>query len=985
MNTKSLIAIVLLFCLFLSPLLYAETYEEMYKRIFGRQVEDKIENIDVSLIIDKKPQGSISASVSAMGKQLRIEGLPLIDRLRANLLPDYLALIEQKIDDDGLISRESLDELGIQAGFSRRLLTIQITTPPLKRREINIYITGNGPAYFDLRPNIIRPSPFSGYCNFRTYKDLMPSSAFPESTGTIMQLDGAVSLHDWALKSRGTYYASDDSYFSLQQAYAENNDLKSLITTRIGAISYPLTGYQVNREVLGAGISSGTIKYWSGREKQYSQELKLTEPAAVGVFINGVTANTYLLDPGHYYFRNFPLVYGYNDIEIVVDTRSANGQGEVRKTFLSLFHDNRLNTISGEEYSIALGLPVIKSVRRWEFDNERPFLSAFHRKNVLNNLMIGTFCQGDPAHSILGIEAGYGVSYGLWQLNYGISFTPLSKTGQAVSIEFDNYIKPEFFRRMMVLKNWELSMTYKDKYFMMLDQESPNLYSALELAANLGFSATQWAGLNLNGYYTFNESYYNEYGFGISVSNRYILNSQLSYNWSGSASGESDYTIMFYGQAGLPFFEKEVKYSRNLVTQQDTVDIDHRLNVFKDDKLGTSVDVDQNGDYVASLGYTLGKSRTEFGISRTYLKNTTGIGSTRGNVTTQYAEYDRGRPSSRQQMSIQLDTAIAYADGHFAFSSPIRNGFVLFYPHPELEGIEIGFNRSDAKIDGFGAAVIPDLDPYRENSIMVKADNIPLGVDIGQQLYRLFPGQNSGFAIQVGAPGKVIVTGQMLDKNGNPMKLKSCRIFSPDNKDIQAATFFTNRKGKYQIIGLQPGNYRIQVFGLDAEDIIFNIPAGTKGLYKASDLIVHYKQPKSEVYAVSETVLVEYRKPDAGLAVTPQPSAAMPALPVLMPEEIVTEYKKVPVSELARILYRQDPSAIYRVVIASAYDEASLEPMIIKAKTAGIVTYIWQYRDNNGNVYYRLQAGSLMNRIFAEIFQKEARKRGFIGVIVKAE
>ncbi|MFC1478806.1 SPOR domain-containing protein, partial [Candidatus Margulisiibacteriota bacterium] len=169
-----------------------------------------------------------------------------------------------------------------------------------------------------------------------------------------------------------------------------------------------------------------------------------------------------------------------------------------------------------------------------------------------------------------------------------------------------------------------------------------------------------------------------------------------------------------------------------------------------------------------------------------------------------------------------------------------------------------------------------------------------------------------------------------------------------------------------------------------------DIPEGTKGLYRASVLTVKYKKPKSEIYAAPEPVLVEYKKPAEELAATPEVPAARPDKPrrefVPVPEEIIADdVQKAPVSELARILYKQAPSAIYRVVIASARDEASLEPMIIKAKAAGLMTYIWQYRDDNGNTYYRLQAGSLMNRIFAEIFQKEVRKRGFIGVIVKDE
>jgi outer membrane usher protein len=189
---------------------------------------------------------------------------------------------------------------------------------------------------------------------------------------------------------------------------------------------------------------------------------------------------------------------------------------------------------------------------------------------------------------------------------------------------------------------------------------------------------------------------------------------------------------------------------------------------------------------------------------------------------------------------LELETAVAFADGYFALTRPITNSFVLIAPHPNLEGYPILLNPAqdlyEAKVDQLGAGVIPDLVPYQVSKLLVDAPELPLGYDLGPSSYTLFPSYRSGTLIRVGSAATVFLRGTLVNAECEAIGLETFEVIALDNPDWEPITFFTNRVGRFAAPSFQPGQYEIRQLGQPAITTQFTIPESTTGLYNLGTL-----------------------------------------------------------------------------------------------------------------------------------------------------
>jgi outer membrane usher protein len=134
------------------------------------------------------------------------------------------------------------------------------------------------------------------------------------------------------------------------------------------------------------------------------------------------------------------------------------------------------------------------------------------------------------------------------------------------------------------------------------------------------------------------------------------------------------------------------------------------------------------------------------------------------------------------------------------------------------------------------AATMPSLSSYSERVVTVDVANAPVGADIGQGSFKLFPSYRSGYVLEVGSDYFITATGAMLDIEGQPVALVSGKATELAHPDRAPVTVFTNRQGRFGATGLAPGKWRIEM--LDANKSVYEItiPADAEGIVRLGDL-----------------------------------------------------------------------------------------------------------------------------------------------------
>jgi len=189
---------------------------------------------------------------------------------------------------------------------------------------------------------------------------------------------------------------------------------------------------------------------------------------------------------------------------------------------------------------------------------------------------------------------------------------------------------------------------------------------------------------------------------------------------------------------------------------------------------------------------------------------------------------------------LTFGTALVFADGHFGWSRPINNSFALVTRNENLRDQQIGINPSGgsytAQADSLGSAVVPDLQPYQVSNLRIDAPELPLGYNLGSDIYHLLPSYKSGTLIRVGTDATIFLRGVLLDANGKTVSLESGEVTSLSDPNWKPVTLFTNKAGKFALEGFKPGRYELRLFTNQQNPMRFEIPSGLAGVYDIGTL-----------------------------------------------------------------------------------------------------------------------------------------------------
>jgi outer membrane usher protein len=786
---------------------------DLYQQIFGTE-RDRIYHVIAPLIINDQRQEDLQVQVA--GNQIKVQAGPTLNALRLIARDDVVEQVAQQVDADSNLNLADLIPLGLNATFDQQTVEVRVQVPPAL---LATRVHQRQPSARPIDPASLRlPSRLSAYVNLRSGVTIHQGERQPVR----LNLDGAVNLDGWVLEGSGTLIESGNPGWTRGDLRLVRDQPDQALRYTVGDLTLPTTGYQSSLPLAGAMVARNYSLQPQRVVRPVRQfEFFLERPATVEILINGRLSQTLSLPAGPQDVRDLPLSGGVNDVQLVI----TDDLGRVQQLSFPSAIASELLAPGTDQFAAAVGVPRglpetlagenARSGRQYRWDT--PTASLSYRLGLSNTLTLGSYLQAQTDHQLLGLEGVLATPLGNWGWDIATSHQVDHGFGYGVQLRYD-------LLQSSARRNLRVGLEHQSPGFMPLGHTSLGTGIPLDLTATYSQPLGDSLNLSLNGSYRLGAGE-NPHSYGLGLGLNYSLGSGLqaglgySYRYSPQSSGLDpvNQRLNLRMSWSIPRSRQSISATTELTAQGSP---NTRLNW--NFNSGTLL-------HRLSGGTTVGLGQGDFsGAGRL---NYIGPRLTAQLAQTALHRADQGWTTTS---TMTFGTAIAFADGHVAWSRPIDNSFALVVPRANLAGQRVGVNPSQnsyqAQADGLGAAVLPHLQPYRQSAVNIIAPDAPLGHDIGPSSLVLDPTYRSGTVIYVGTEATVFARGSLIDADGSPVSLTAGRVVSLSDPAWPEMTLFTNRTGRFALTGLKPGQFQIHLVGRD-RPVQFEIPAMADGVY----------------------------------------------------------------------------------------------------------------------------------------------------------
>jgi outer membrane usher protein len=775
-----------------------------------------VQRIIVPFLINGEEKGQVLVFLSG-NNTITFQASPILQQTAEILIDEIQQKLQVAVDSQGNLTLEAFTKNSLEATFDSRKLELQIRIPPEKLRKKTVILGGEGVP--PEAANALPPSNFTGWLNIRAIGTLnwSQNNTSPLGSESInLNLESAFNYRGWVLENSITFLSNDSNPWQRDFTSLVRDDLQNWMRYTVGDFSVSGRGFRVGGEFFGiAAAKNFSLQPYQRTVPTGEYEFVLDNPATVEIFVNDNLTQVIKLPAGRHDLRNLNLNTGINNVRLVI----TDDLGRKEIINFSVPFDFDLLASGVEEFTYALGFLADRSNGGRSYDFDRPTLSIFYRTGTTNNLTLGGYFQGDPQEQLIGVE-------GIWATNLG-NFGLETAFSHSDEVGSDCAFRLGYRYRGRSEREFDFSLQYQGENFTIPGEFDTSDDFAYEISAIYRQKLFDDVGVNLGINYRFGgrEEDVNsaDISLGLSKSLARGLQANLLLQQQLNVDGQDDFGI------GLNLSWTPVSGRQYVRASTNTISKINQLSWFSNSPYlinGTNAAIAwQNeptrDDLNATLEYT--HYRGKIGISQN-------IGR------------DRSEDRLEAASQLRVETAIVFADGYFSITRPVRNSFVLVVPHPNLKGQTIELNPfkggNDARIDSFGAGVIPDLQSYRVAKISIDAPDLPLGYDLGSSSYYLLPTYKSGTLIKIGSDATVFIRGILTDAQNNPISLKAIEAISLNDPDWQPVTFFTNRAGKFAAEGFKPGSYEGRILGENNWLFRFTIPQDRQGIYDLGTLLL---------------------------------------------------------------------------------------------------------------------------------------------------
>lgn len=833
-----------------SPAVAQDTQSErdkIFEKVFGKKPQQHQEqNTQVPLIVDDRQLAELPAIIPENMQAVKFAAAPLLDGLKSLLRPDVLAKLDQQKTPDGFFTLDGLHEAGLESTFDESALTLVMIVPGALRSLQVIDIAGRAPPS-GLGANAVPPATVSSYLNLRGGIDYIDSGATGTATGLQpldLAMQSATNVMGNVLQGDVNYVESGGRRFQRGNVSLIRDDPDHAVRYQLGDLSYPVTGFQSYEPLGGITVARNfTLQPYRVVQPGGQQDFVLESPSRVQVLVNGQPMQYLQLPAGRYSLQDFPFTQGANNIQLKV----TDPTGQTSIISAPFFFSSNLLQPGISEFAYSIGVPSTSTNGLMRYDSHTPALSAFHRLGVFDNLTLGVNAQANERQQLFGTEVSAATPVGSVSLNFaGSQGGPTSGSPLASSLQWSYYDPGE---SATSARGVQFSATYKGANFAPLGTTT----ATTQLTAAAGNSLTPVTvpstvlnpdKLDLDlGYvqalpYRISAGISGSYRFergepdatSLDFSLRKFLTEAISVNLdvirttgTTSAGISGLITLTFQlgqtGQTVTTSYETQNATATANWSYSPPVDVDHpAANI-------TASNSDQQRSLDGSISYNTSRLETSLTHQETYPIGANNVGVNHTGLT-----------------SVQFGTALVFADGHYGIGRPVGDSFAMVIPHPNLSALTVGVNPVDdqdiAEADTLGPAVVSNLSSYRPNEIHVVVPDLPLGYDLGPDVFSFTPIFDSGAVMRVGQDAVVLLDGTAIGVDGQPIQLADAFATPTDDKNAKPVEFFTNRTGRFRVEGMKPGSYVLTFPAYPNAAVRISIPAGTVGIYRIGTIKV---------------------------------------------------------------------------------------------------------------------------------------------------
>jgi len=773
-------------------------------------------NLSVPLNVNQQLIGTVLLRIG-VDDALTLEAEGLLALLQERLSDNSVKAIQES-SVGGRINLTEFSTADITAEFDQRQLALNLELAEAARKLQVLSL--RAPVVDSQQLSI--PSGFSAYVNTSTrFSNRQRSDVDQGEQAINARIDGAIRLHRPVLVFD---YVSevdpvtDETEFVRQQISVIEDFEQRATRLTMGEVFTLGRSFQTSVNILGFSLgrdyslSPGRSIRPLGRHR-----FVLDRKSEIFVEIDGNTLSTLELDAGQYDLRDIPLLDGLNEITLRILDENGN---EDSIDFNQLFSNSLLDT-DEIDFAFSLGFPEVESNasdKRYEFGEL--VVSTHASRGWTDSVTLGLTAQGSPLVQQLGIQSLIATRFGLIEFDVSGSRLDSGSVGGATSLRFESVVSDGVDATRL-----ELGLEHQSRSFSGLDRvvEDEDVLEESELI-------------------TTDDEAFNRQTFAYLSGSR-LLTGNLSmtggFNWSHSDVDNADQYAVVAGLSGQIGHVRGVSWGARLrhriidfeTDDQRSTDVSLRL-AYRPDRTN-SVFSQANSDenlVIAGLqrkvragspgGYRVDiDARTSDEIGDELSANFEYTGN-RFETTLTHREIRSDTEATLRESSSQLnfETALVFAGGRFAVSRPIEQSFAIIRTHPTLDDRMLRINPDGdneyARTSIFGPAVVPDLGAYTQRNIQYEVENLPLGYDLGVGLFTVKPNFGAGYALEVGSAATATLIGVLKDRETRePVALvagKAMKAGSPDDPGID---FFTNRRGKFALSGIAPGDYRLVLNG----------------------------------------------------------------------------------------------------------------------------------------------------------------------------
>lgn len=785
----------------------------------------KVSQVLSPVAVNKRLVGEIV--VSHRDGRYFVEKDPLFAVMDRHIAPDLIEKLKKKFvtEKNVDVTDNRVEELTLKYNEFDLVLDLNVDA---KARGLNV-VSFAAPPPDVYSEQVIEPTWLSGYFNLRGSKlwDHPGPTGETENSPFNGSIEGVLNLLGVVAEGNVDYTENASTPWRRRDVRMTWDDEKRAVRYALGDINYPVLGFQSFRPMAGLSVSRNfAIQPYRVVTPAGYNQFFLEHPSRVRIFVNGVFFREVELDEGVHDLRSLPVIRGLNEVEIeIID---PFGRREV--LVFPLISESVLLTEGIHQFSFNVGAPSIERTDERVYEQDLVTSSVFYRLGLTEQLTVGAHYQGDKRQNMAGGEILVGSPAGFLGLESARSHTESVGEGWAHRAR---YIYLGNRRERFWSQDFGLEVEYFDRNFASLQSLVPvnrfqmnvgaHLVQPLGAAFSSGFSYRYQFGRgeeeDARTFTTFlSYAGFRAHSFSVEYSHSNAIQSldedRFFVTWTWSGSGGGNYLLTTYN------------------SQDERLRSEYQHTA----RIGTS----QVG---ASISGSTSETGHGAGVAAEYV----------GQRFFTIVDHDRFFPKDELLVDsgrtrVDFGTALAFTTGSFAVSRPITDSFILVESDDSLEEYELGVNPAGnyalAEIDWFNTAILANQASYIYETVRIDTRSLPYGVTInGGENFTVKPTYRSGVHIDLGAGKVVYLRGRLFDVDGRPFELQTGEFRSPDGKINQP--FFTDRKGRFSVEGLDTGTFNVVVFGRPELGARLTVPKEVIGEYAAGS--IHLKNLRADI------------------------------------------------------------------------------------------------------------------------------------------